>query len=126
MKKANTFAAIAAVTFLGVSTAYAQDPAPQPRPQEQAQPPAAQQQPADAQSSSVSGELVKVDAEAKSIAIKGADGTEQVFKYTDATEVTGATDVAGLATKAGTRVTVHFTGEKEARTATKIEVQAQR
>jgi hypothetical protein len=121
MKKANTFAAIAAVTFLGISSAYAQDPAPQPRPEPQAQ---AAQPAADAKS--VSGELVKVDAEAKKIAIKGADGTEQMFAYSDATEVTGAEGVAGLATKAGTRVTVHFTGEGDARTATKIEVQAQR
>ena len=69
------------------------------------------------------GELVKVDADAKSITIKGSDGIETVFAYNDATEVAGGRDgVAGLATKAGSKVTVHFTSAAGAKTATKIEV----
>ena len=56
------------------------------------------------------GELVKVDADAKTITIKGADGVETEFAYTATTEVKGGRDgVAGLATKSGSKVTVHFT-----------------
>ena len=69
------------------------------------------------------GELVKVDADAKNITIKGADGIETGFAYSDATEVAGGRDgVAGLATKAGTKVTVHFKSDAGTKTATKIEV----
>ena len=35
------------------------------------------------------GELVKVDADAKTITIKGADGVETEFAYTATTEVKG-------------------------------------
>jgi hypothetical protein len=67
--------------------------------------------------------LVKVDAEAKKISIKGADGVETDYAYTATTEVTGGQDgVAGLATKAGTKVTVHFKSDMGTKTATKIEV----
>ena len=120
MKKLNgTLAAFASLALIaGSSNAFAQDPPAQPAPQRQAEAP---------KPHSVSGELVKVDADAQMISIKGADGTEQAFRYTDATEVAGAQEgVAGLATKAGTRVTVHFTGDEDARTAVKIEVEAQR
>lgn len=69
------------------------------------------------------GELVKVDMDSKQLVIKDADGIEQTFRYTDRTEVTGSKEsVAGLATKTGSRVIVHYTGEKAERTATKIEV----
>ena len=76
-----------------------------------------------AKAETVKGELVKVDADAKSITIKGADGVETQFAYNDTTEVAGGRDgVAGLATKAGSKVTVHFSGTGATKTATKIEV----
>ena len=66
---------------------------------------------------------MKVDATAKTITIKGADGVETEFAYTATTEVPGASDgVAGLATKSGSKVTVHFTSDMGKKTATKIEV----
>lgn len=69
------------------------------------------------------GELVSVDADSQMLTIKGADGSEWNFQYTEDTEVSGAQQgVAGLATKAGTRVTVHYTGEGEVKTATRINV----
>ena len=69
------------------------------------------------------GELVKVDADAKTITIKGADGVETEFAYTATTDVKGGPDgVAGLATKSGSKVTVHFTTDMGKKTATKIEV----
>jgi Cu/Ag efflux protein CusF len=71
----------------------------------------------------VKGEVVKVDSEAKKITIKGADGVETVFAYTDATEVTGGqSGMAGLATQTGAKVTVHFKSDMGTKTATKIEV----
>jgi len=78
----------------------------------------------------ISGELLKVDTDAKTLAVKTSDGTEVHFGYTDQTEVTGAEKgVAGLATMAGTQVTVHYERQKEAGegpayTATKIEVRS--
>lgn len=90
---------------------------------QQAAPPA-QEQPA-ARASQAQGELVKVDADAKMITIKNAEGAELQFAFTDKTEVIGSQDgVAGLATKAGTKVTVEYTEEGGAKTASRIAVQA--
>jgi hypothetical protein len=69
------------------------------------------------------GELVRVDPDAKTLAIKTASGTEMQFKYTDATSVTGAEKgVAGLATMSGAQLTVSFRIEGTSNVATKIEV----
>jgi Cu/Ag efflux protein CusF len=78
---------------------------------------------ASAKAQTAKGELVKVDADAKKITIKGTDGVETDFAYSEATEVAGGRDgVAGLATKSGSKVTVHFTSDMGTKTATKIEV----
>lgn len=83
---------------------------------------AAQQQ---SQAQTAKGELVRVDTDAKTIVIKTGDATEAQFTYTAETEVTGAeSGTAGLATAAGSHVTVHFTVDGDSRTATKIEVHA--
>jgi hypothetical protein len=95
--------------------------------QEPAQP-AAQEEAADdtkAESTTAEGELVSVDTDAKTLKIKGSDGAELQFSYTDATEISGAKDdAAGLATEAGSMVSVTFTEEGDTKTATKIEVKA--
>jgi hypothetical protein len=76
----------------------------------------------------VRGELLRVDTEAKTLAVKTSDGTEIQFAYTDQTEVTGAEKgVAGLATMSGVQVTVHYQKQEAgakgpAYAATKIEV----
>jgi len=49
----------------------------------------------------VAGAVTKLDAAAKTIAIKTADGTEEVFKFTAKTTVTASKAVAGGVTKAG-------------------------
>jgi hypothetical protein len=49
----------------------------------------------------VAGAVTKVDAAARSIAIKTADGAEEVFKFTEKTTVTAAKAVAGGAKTAG-------------------------
>jgi arginine repressor len=75
----------------------------------------------------VAGAVTKVDKEAKTIAVKTADGSEQVFHYTEKTTVRGAHGVAKgaktgavdtyFAGKEGTHVIVRYTekgGEKTA------------
>ena len=63
------------------------------------------------------GIITRVDSAAKKIAVKTADGTEEVFKLTDHTVMhgvhgvkTGAAD-SYLAGKEGTHVVVHYTEE---------------
>jgi hypothetical protein len=95
-----------------------QPPATQP---DRAKPPAAQ-----AKTAQIQGELANVDAAAKTITVKVADGSEMQFSYNDKTEVTGAKDgAAGLATAKDSRVTVHFNDEAGAKVkqATRIIVQ---
>ena len=111
--KRTVYAFSAAALLAAPSYALAQDP-----PAAQQPPPAAQERPAEAAAaaSTASGELVKVDADAKSLTIKSADGQSMQFTYTDATEVAGARDgVAGLATKAGIegKRAVHREGWRE-------------
>ncbi len=56
------------------------------------------------------GTIDKVDTDAKTVAVKSADGTVTVVKYTDKTTVhglTNATHAASLAGKEGGRVIVH-------------------
>jgi len=123
------FSAFAAAVLAVPAMAGAQSPSPSPQtPPSQTPPPATAPAPAAGESRSaraekVTGELVKVDAVAKKITIKGAGGADTDFAYSDATEVAGGQDgVAGLATKAGTKVTVHFKSDMGVKTATKIEV----
>ena len=127
MKK-TTFSMIAALA-LYAAPAFAQTPPPTPSPSPSPSPSTAPapiaQEPKAARAETASGELVKVDADAKTLTVKGADGQETVFAYNDRTDVGGGArdGVAGLATKAGQRVTVHFTSDMGTKTATKIEVQ---
>lgn len=125
------FSAFAAAVLAAPALAGAQSPSPSPAPSPQTPPatPPAATAPAQAgearaaKADKAMGELVKVDAVAKKITIKSADGIETDFAYSDATEVAGGQDgVAGLATKAGTKVTVHFKSDMGTKTATKIEV----
>jgi hypothetical protein len=135
-----TFVMLGAVGLLSVP-AYvaAQDPQPQPpsSPSTPSQPtparpdpsaPTAAPMPSDsasqsAKSQTVKGELVSVDDVAKSITIKDDKGAEQKFTYDDKTDVSGAREgVAGLATRAGSKVTIKYTDGAAGKLATKIEV----
>ena len=93
------------------------DPAtPAPMPQER--------ESASAKSMTAKGELVSVDDAAKSITIKDETGAEQKFTYDAKTDVSGAKEgVAGLATRAGSKVTVKYKDGAAGKLATKIEVQ---
>ena len=130
-----TFVMLSAVGLLSVPAfAAAQDPQPPSQPStpsarpDPAQPPATPApMPSDAPSAkgqTVKGELVSVDDVAKSITIKDDKGAEQKFTYDDKTDVSGAREgIAGLATRAGSKVTVKFTEGAAGKLATKIEVQ---
>ena len=88
--------------------------------QQAQQPPADQAQPAVAQTQ---GELTRVDAAAKTLAIRTAQGAEMRFRYTEETKVIGADKgVAGLATMAGQQVRVRHTKEGDDNVASQIEV----
>ena len=65
------------------------------------------------------GELVKVDAAAKTLSVKTAKG-EMEFNYNAQTQISGADGPEGLATSSGAQVKVHF--DAASKTATKIEV----
>ena len=68
------------------------------------------------------GQLTKVDANAKSISVKGPRDAEMTFEYTDATQVTGPDKtVQGLAGKTGTEIKVSYVDSAGKHTATKIE-----
>jgi Cu/Ag efflux protein CusF len=112
-RKLFAFVAASTLTLGAAQAAASQEPAPAAQAQAQAQ----------ARTSTARGELVKVDADAKMITIKNAEGAEQQFAYNDKTEVQGAQDgVAGLATKAGTKVTIDYTEEGSTKLATRIAV----
>jgi len=116
---------VACLIVMGVAVASAQQQAPQ----QQAPVPnaAAQQQAPPAQEPAPSvarGELVKVDAEAKTIAIKNDQGAEMKFSYTTATKVVGADGtVAGLGKTSGTKVVVKYRAQGQMLVASEIEVQ---
>jgi len=65
------------------------------------------------------GELVKVDAAAKTLSVKTSKG-EMEFRYNDQTKVDTDGGIEGLATQSGAQVKVHF--DAATKTATKIEV----
>ncbi len=69
------------------------------------------------------GELVTVDENARTFAIKTAAEGEVKFSYSETTVIVGLDKGAsGLAAKPGTEVTVHYDSHGTARVATKIEV----
>jgi hypothetical protein len=120
MKRLTTLTAICSVLVLTLSlTAFSVQNPPQPAPG--GQPPAAQAPPSAERT--YSGQLSKVNATSKEITIKGADNKEMVFVWDDKTQVTGADNAAGLATKTGSDLRVTYRENRGANLATKIDVQ---
>jgi hypothetical protein len=73
----------------------------------------------------VTGEILAVDVNAKTIVIKTAPDTEMKFSYSEETEIVGGEKgPAGLATSTGTMVTVTYDVHGTANIAIKIEVKA--
>jgi hypothetical protein len=74
--------------------------------------------------STVSGELISVDAKANTIAVKTSSGNME-FRYDNQTRITGSqSGPAGLATMTGAAVTVQYRKEGSTNLATSIAVQA--
>ncbi len=70
------------------------------------------------------GQLLRVDVNAKTLAIRSSDGNQMQFRYTEQTKVVGGDkSVAGLATMAGSPVTIKYTKQGADNVATEIEVQ---
>lgn len=108
----NAIVAVAASGLFLVSTqgVSAQQP-PSPHapevPREQTTPRVAESKAGD--TVKVRGELLRVDAEAKTLTVKGTDGKETRFSYDDSTTIVGGGEgTAGLATMSGATVTVHY------------------
>jgi hypothetical protein len=75
----------------------------------------------------VTGEIVSVDDKAKTLVVKAAGDTEMKFSYSDETEIVGGDKgPAGLATSAGTIVTVTYGVHGTTNVAVKIEVKAKK
>jgi len=76
------------------------------------------------QAETFQGQLMKVDANAKTLSVKGAGDAEMLFQYNDRTQIVGPQkDIEGLATQTGTqlRVTYREAGP-DSHIATKIEI----
>lgn len=104
-------------------------PTPTPRePADRAQTPSpSPSSQAEAKDQMAMGELMRVDTKNQNLTIKSTTGTEMSFRFTAMTKVTGATGgVAGLATQAGTQVTVHYTKEGSDSVASSIDVSAKK
>jgi hypothetical protein len=97
---------------LSPAAALAQQPAPPQTQHERAKDP-----------EPVTGEITSVDTNTKTVVIKTAPDSEMKFTYSEETEIVGADKgTEGLATKAGTKVTVTYTVHGTANVAVKIEV----
>lgn len=71
----------------------------------------------------VTGQLLSLDTDSKSLVIKTAGDTEMKFSFSEETEIVGAEKgAAGLATVSGSIVTVTYDVHGTANVATKIEV----
>ena len=130
----NAFGVLAASGLFLASAqgALAQQP-PSPHvpetPREQSQPMTEHQR---AETEQVRGELLRVDADEKTLTVRETNGTEREFSYDDSTTIVGAAEgTAGLATMSGATVTVHYDtddddsavrDDSEKRKATKIEI----
>ena len=69
------------------------------------------------------GQLLRVDVNAKTLAIRSSDVNQMQFRYTEQTKVVGGDrSVAGLATMAGSPVTIKYTKQGADNVATEIEV----
>jgi len=124
-----TLASFVVMTALATPALAMQEPQSQQPQTPQIQPaPQADMRSDAAETKTATGQLVRVDNDAMTIVIKGADDQEQSFRYTDNTKVVGAQEqVSGLSTKAGSPVIVHYTqGAGETRIATKVQFDEQK
>jgi Cu/Ag efflux protein CusF len=129
MRRVLTFVSAVAMSAGLAQFAAAQNPPSPPPPTEQPSTPPASDPNAQSPSASashamkMSGELLSVDPTTKMLTIKSDDGRESKFSYNDQTVISGVKEqAAGLATAAGSKVTVEYTGSGDSMVATKIKV----
>lgn len=130
MRRVLTFVTAIAMSAGLAQLAAAQNPPSPPPPTEQPATPPAPATSAQSPSATtadhtmkMSGELLSVDPTTKMLTIKSADGRESKFSYNDQTVISGVKEqAAGLATAAGSKVTVEYTGSGDSMVATKIKV----
>jgi hypothetical protein len=129
MRRVLTFVTAVAMSAGLAQFAAAQNPPSPPPPTEQPATPAlSDPSPSPAsttadQKQKMSGELLSVDPTTKMLTIKSDDGRESKFSYNDQTVISGVKEqAAGLATAAGSKVTVEYTGSGDSMVATKIKV----
>ena len=114
-----TTAFTAGLFFGGLAHMSAQQP---DRPAQQDQAKSHEAEPA-----SVTGELTRIDPQARTFSVKSTTGAEMLFRYDDKTIISGAeSNVAGLATSSGSQVTVSYRNDSAGNMAAKIEVHAKR
>jgi hypothetical protein len=112
MKVLRTCAAVALAGFMSIGTIAAQQPTTPPGEQERAKTP-----------EPVTGELVSITDETKTLVVQTSADKQMTFTYSDQTEIVGADKGAeGLATAKGATVTVHYTMRGTSNVAAKIEV----
>jgi hypothetical protein len=68
------------------------------------------------------GELRSVDAQAKTLTVRDAAGTEQLFSFTDSTEIVGAAGAQGISAQQGNPLMVHYIEQDGRKMAVRIEV----
>jgi hypothetical protein len=130
MRRVLTFVTAVAMSAGLAQLAAAQNPPSPPPPTEQPATPPAPDTSAQTPSSTtadhaqkLSGELLSVDPTTKMLTIKSDDGRESKFSYNAQTVISGVKEqAAGLATAAGSKVTVEYTGSGDSMVATKIKV----
>jgi len=112
MKLIHTCIALIIAGGLAPVVASAQQPAPPATQHERAKDP-----------DPVTGEIVAVDTNTKTLIVKSGGENDIKFSYSEETEIVGSDKGAeGLAAKAGTNVTVTYTVHGTANVAVKIEV----
>ena len=73
---------------------------------------------------SVRGQLVSVDPDTQTLAVKDATGAQIQIVYNESTRVSGGDGtIEGLAAEVGSQVTVYYTDDGMTKTATRIEIQ---
>ena len=108
----STIGAVIVFAFsLTAGPAFAQKPSPEIEQQKKEKPP-----------TPITGELVSVDENAKTLSVKTASEGEVKFSYSEKTVITGAEKIVSGLAGAGTEVTVTYDSHGTAKVATRIEV----
>ena len=96
----------------------AREPEPAPIPDVAATP----EPPIEQVQSATAGQLESIDTAAGMLTIKTSDGALETYSYSEATEIVGAENAQGLASRQGNDVIVSYTEQPDRRMAVRIEI----